>query len=421
MSLDRREFLALAAAFGAGKVLGSGCAVIPKAVSQARPRIVQERDGKALIINGDIELFKHIENVFRAYKFLRGIGYRQDSIYILSTPYEVFPDFLTTRLQKVAKQQGIDLPVILGPGTKRNVETIIGDIFSDNPREIFVYATGHGGHGNKSSYAVMHKRAGFFQPDILPDIHLKRLLAKGKARFKKGIIVFDGCDGEGFSRNIGDKNITAIAANKFGEDYPCEMYTEQLFNAHLATPFSPTMWEALAQVKINLRTQGLPVSQIVTGKYNPVLWATGTNNRGYTVPVKIPRGRIKPITGILHYKNVVKVDQSNISRTLADQDAVFYFHDSSCTDCELMDKFASPLIERMPGKLYIISPASPRIGDVEKKLGVKVSHVPRLIRTEQGKITNDVNGLPIGFKTYGSLPDNRIEVYDKSQLEAALK
>ncbi len=461
MALSRRKFVRNLGLFGLGAL--AGCATprvsyTPVRRESQRPNFPRRTGrGRALIVNGDSVDFVHMENLVRTQKFLLGIGYGVDEITILSAPYEAFVRKKVEGLQRIAGFEGFPIPEIRGPATSRNVGTSLDEILGSLSleQELFVYVTGHGLAKNGSSYAVLNKRSDAESYDKLTDQHLKEVLEKGK--FGNAVVLFDGCKGEGFSRNIGGGRITAIAKNKFEHESGCAYFAEYFFN----TPWSKRMGldggrsldsdldrdgvlylqEAAQYADKTIREGGVESDLIITGDYNPALIpvkeAEGFSSSTFTIFLPnspIQKAHIPLLNNITAMDNVVKIEsEEQVREALSNSNARFYFHLDGCPPCRVVMPFIKEILDDSDTNsrptLYILSSGkdletekvkkTPEMEAVAKHFGLEYVW-PQFVKVESGRMVKHERGLPLGPINYGTLPDKTIEVVDKNTLRECL-
>ena len=459
MILSRREFVTgLSALVGLETV---GCRTVPKVypnpVIPLSPKVVlppppvYQGRGKALIVNGDAFGLVHIENVVRATKFFLGIGYEPEDITVLSAPYESLAHKEITDLHRTAVAQGFQLPPIAGPATSRNVEASLERMLSGpTVKELFVYITGHGGEEEKkSSHIGLNRRVGETESDKLIDTDLARWLQK--ARFENGIVIADGCNGEGFARNIGSDKVVAFVKSKYGQTDPCAYFTENFFNA----PWRPeadqnkdgllTLREALIYTHNLLLEGGAPSEFILEGgSYDPSFNVTDQRDTFWpgTFPVFLPKSDVSfapaPPDYFLYggyYKRAVYVDsEKEVRKAIKDKNARFYFMADGCPPCNRLRSYFHEILEETKSmkepKVYVV-PA--HFNDADKKflysnrwaeeiataLGIEGGW-PRFVKRIEGKIVLNEEGIPEEPYTYGNLPDQSVLGISKEKLKSYL-
>ena len=426
--MDRRSFLMWAALAAAGCRRGVDFDIVPP---RKPPR------GKALIVNGDHIEKRHFDNVLRSHRFFEGIGFDRRDITTLSAPYGAFALDEDKLRRSYQKSLGFSLPVIDGPATKGNARASLDSMLrSVTPRqEIFVYLTGHGfvdDARSMISLQIPHGKEQNPKPD-LADIELRRMLDQGN--YGGAVVLFDGCEGEGFSNVVGDTNTLAIAKNRKGKTSTCTYFADTFFHtpwtvdSDLDNSGAISMLEALQYTDRILADGGAPAEIIISGGYNPSL-VEGDIERGYRMfSVFYPNSEIQ----VLNEPSEVKLqragatlvdDVSKVEKMISDERAVAYFSLDGCRPCANLTDHLLRVFSDDPGKarhLYVLPSfygTEPEDRMVEsnypvflarRKLGVKVETYPTLISLEKGKEVGRTR-LPKEVVTYGNLPDRMVEV-----------
>ncbi len=454
MGLSRREFVTGLSALLGLETIGCSTAPTPKPQIVLKavipPQPMYQSRGRALIVNGDAFGLVHTENVVRATKFLLGISYTLDEITVLSTPYESLAQRELGSLRATAQEQEFELPIIAGPATTRNVEASLERLLSGPTLpELFVYITGHGGEEGKSSHIGLNRRVDEKESDKLVDLDLARWLQKGN--FVQGIVIADGCDGEGFARNVGSEKVVAFAKSKYGQTDPCAFFTENFFNSPWRTDADQnkngilTFREAVLYTQ-NYLLEGEAKAEFTLhgSSYNPSLNPTGRYTSFWpgTFPVFLPGSGIgfagDPPDFFMYggyYKRTVYVDsKKKMKKALQDKNARFYFMADGCPPCERLRPYVNEILEETESlqqpKVYII-PAY--FNTNEKKFNYSTKWAeelstllgvgrgwPRFVQRIDGKITLNETGIPEQPYTYGNLPDQSVLGISKEKLKSFL-
>ncbi len=444
MDIARRDFLQRIGLTAAGIGLNAcGASRLSQRTEEFHPQYPQRtKRGKALILNGDQWDFYHMENIVRAERFLLGIGYGSEDITILSAPYEAFPKQKVGYLQNDATEGGFYLPHIEGLATLRNTEVtlerLVGELATD--QELFVYITGHGGvdEKKKNSYAQLNEPFARGRYDKLTDQHLSELLQKGKKSYK-GVVVFDGCNGEGFAEVVGGENITAITKSAKGQTDSCVYFANEFFH----TPFNwglddkrnVTLTDALEYTTKALDKGGAKAHITMRGSYNPIL-VPEVKPSSMLFSVFMPNSPVQSfreptIDQLAREGKVFLVqDEAMHSRALAEPNAVFYVQADGCGACENLSSF---LAERLEEKkktvpVYVFKndfeegkvKNAPDTARLERELGIQITSVPLLLRWESGKIVSGYDSIPVDIYGYGNLPDRYSYMVSRVKIDRML-
>lgn len=404
--------------------------------------------GKALIINGDIYDFVHMENVIRATKFLVGIGYQEQDIVVLAPPYEALPKEEVEGLRNTAEYSCFSLPQIAGPATTRNVEASIEQLVQAASPELFVYVTGHGGSDQGSSYAQLLWRQNRSEHDTLADKHLAKLLSSGK--FRQATVLFDGCEGEGFAKNVGSDKVLAIAKNRFGQESACAYFAEHFFNAPWRESANPDDHGDLTL----LAAARYAHQKLLDGGVNTALLSNGGQDLSVkvkqeysklppgTFPVFLPNGLVQEATELEPLwlqlarsfpEQIVIVDNEEAATSaLTNPNARFYFLAEGCQPCYRLHPYLREVLAGQETGLYLyvlvseINEETKKVkpgelsGRVANALG-GIKHWPTLLKRIDGKIVEKMEGFRQDtVYTYGNLPDQSIYSFDKKALQRIL-
>ncbi|MFH1830119.1 MAG: hypothetical protein ABH871_05015 [Pseudomonadota bacterium] len=446
-----------------GGFAAAACAKTARIVPAQEPVIVQEPEpipalvekahtqrGKAIILNGDQLEPNHIRNVIRAYKFFLGIGYGREDIFVLSAPYEAFLKKDSKALAEVAEEFEFTIPQISGPATKRNFKKLLEQIYASmsGQAELFLYITGHGGNEKGRSVAQLNAPGVGFNFDKLGDHELRDMLEHGP--FGHAVVLFDGCHGEGFARNVGGGRITAITKTAQEEEYYCGHFAEIFFNSPWRNDADANedgvikLHEAARYTNEYVEDHGVESSLTIVGDYNPPLkhtlekgeYVNGAERTFYEFFPGKGSFRVYQVPDIpldrLLEKGVVTLvrDQKAARAALSDPNCIIYFHSNSyekrCPFCEYTDGFLLQLAQEMGAheNIYVFEAQYEGEG-VNRKLAswmkdvmkrFNVNGYPAFVRFKNGEVVDRLDRPPTKQHHYGDLPDNNITIFDTKEL-----
>ncbi len=451
MDITRRDLLKFLLALPACRTAPMPQVATP-ILSEIESKKIKYEGRKALIVNGAPEEY-HLENIIRAMKFLRGTGYKESDITILSPSYDTLVQEPIAHWRYLCQEQlGFSLPSIAGPATVRNIEYSLEKLLGNSavaPEEFFLYITGHGGSEGNSSYAVLQRRVQEHEPDKLADRYLAVLLQK--MNFKQAITLFDGCEGQGFAVNLGNERIKSFAKTKFGNEATCAFFAEHFFNAPWRAAADDnrdgliSLNEAIQYTRTILEAGGAPIDLFEAGReYQRILSTVSEKQRewGGTFPISLPNDEIEwmPTAGppdfLLYdlFKRSVFVDsRQKVKQALADKDARFYFMSPGCPPCQHLKPYLLEILndidETKGPVLYVVASGYDEDrqeiipSDIHKTIAAEVGTItswPTMVKRIGGKVTEEMKGLPKDMYRYGDLPDKEVYGFGKKKLREML-
>jgi len=422
-------------------------------VRPAKPRY-PKRTGKglALIVNGDHwerdTRAKHKVNIIRACRFLYSIGYGTSEVVVLAPPWEHYTASSEKGLAKLSNMLGFDLPKISGPATKKNIAEVLDryERIIKPEQDLFAYFTGHGISKNGHSNIQLTEIVGQNKKAELSDTELKAMLKD--SRFRQGIVLSDGCGGKGFSTNIGDDRLTAIALTDFGQSEPCVYFAEYFFNimwnrsADKNGDGNVHLVEAVTRAHDIIKSGGVKSTLTVMGKYDPVLQPSPVNKHYPRRRIEhffMPNSRVqsmpqRAIESLLKKPNVILIDsKEKAKQAMQDPNARVYLRADGCGTCKYMDEYLEDAVDdKNTKKIYVISAKYDKkersitlgvaldLFKYFKSKGFRPGGIPALARLENGKVTYIQKGVPKKVHSYGRLTDKRVRIYDRRGLDKFL-